>query len=101
VPVKDWKNKTKCPKCGKMAPQNLLAQHSGDNVGSQMMEYNFDGPTGTRLYGASYLPNQIDEARKLHPGTDFKFHNGCYLPVIKHRVHKLKYLKEMGFIEKD
>lgn len=99
--VKDWKPKRKCPKCGKMAHQNIIAEHKSGNVDSQMREYEFEGSTGTRMYGASYLPNQIDEARKLHKGTDFRLYNGCYLPVIKNRTHKLKYLKEMNFIEKD
>jgi hypothetical protein len=99
--VKDWTNKRVCPECGKIANQNLLEQHKGGNVDSQMMEYEFYGETGTRMYAASYLPNQIKEARKKHKGTDFVFHNGCYIPRIKNRRHKLKYLKEMNYIEKD
>jgi hypothetical protein len=51
------------------------------------------------MYAAAYLPNQIDEARKKHPGTDFRFVNNCYLPVIKNRTHKLKFLKERDYVE--
>lgn len=97
--VKDWKAKVKCPECGRMAHQNLRMQHQGGNVDSQMMEYQFEGDHGTRMYAAAYLPNQIDEARKLHPGTDFRLHNGCYIPVIKNRRHKLQFLKERNFVE--
>jgi len=97
--VKDWKPKIKCPKCGRMAHQNLLAQHSSGGIDSQMREYQFYGDNGTRMYAAAYLPNQIDEARKKHPGTDFRLHNGCYIPVIKHRTHKLKFLKERNYTE--
>ena len=100
--VENWKASMKCPKCGKMAPQNLLAQHKSGGIDSQMMKYQFEGNTGTRMYAAAYLPNQINEARKRHPGTDFRLYNGCYIPVIKHRRHKLKFLKERGnWIEKD
>jgi ribosomal protein L37E len=97
--AENWKGGVKCPKCGKMAYQDLVTQHSSGGVDSQMREYEFYGSNGTRMYAASYLPNQIDEARKKHPGTDFKLHNGCYIPVIKNRRHKLKFLKERNFVE--
>ena len=100
--VKDWKDKVKCPKCGKMAHQNLLAQHKDGNADSQMMEYTMEGDTGTRLYGASYLPQQLEDAKKKHPNRRFRLVNGCYLPVIKHRRDKLQYLKEYGnYVEYD
>ena len=99
--VKDWKAKVKCPKCGRMAHQNLLAQHSGGQVDSQMMEYRFEGDNGTRPYAASYLLNQKEDAHRVHPGTDFRVHNGCYMPVIKNKTHYKKYLKEMNFVEKN
>jgi hypothetical protein len=97
--AENWKSKTKCPKCGKIAHQDLLAQHRSGTIDSQMREYEFYGDNGTRMYAAAYLPNQIDEARKKHPGTDFRLCNGCYIPVIKNRTHKLKFLKERNFIE--
>lgn len=99
MPVSKWKPKVKCPMCKRMAHQNLLAQHQSGGVDSQMREYQFEGDTGTRMYAAAYLSNQIDEARKKHPGTDFRLHNGCYIPVIKHRRHKMKFLKERDYIE--
>lgn len=100
--VKDWKGKVKCPKCGRMANQNLLAQHSSGGIDSQMREYQMEGDNGTRMYAAAYLPNQIDEMKKKHPNRQFRFVNGCYLPVIKHRRDKLQFLKERGnWIEKD
>jgi len=100
--VKDWKSRIKCPKCGRMAHQNLLAQHSSGGIDSQMREYTMEGECGTRLYGASYLDNQINEARKKHPGTDFVRYNNCWLPKIKNRVHKLRYLKQYGnYVEYD
>ena len=102
IPVDKWKSKAKCPKCGKMANQNLLEQHKSGNADSQMKEYEFYGDNGTRMYAAAYLPNQVDEMRKRHPNRQFRFVNGCYLPVIKHRRDKLQYLKERGnWIEKD
>ena len=91
-----WKSKVKCPKCGKMAHQNLLAQHAGGNVDSQMREYQFEGDTGTRMYAASYLPQQYEEMKRKHPNRQFRLVNGAYLPVIKHRRDKLQYLKEYG-----
>lgn len=80
---------------------NLVADHKYGNVDSQMIEYHFEGSNGTRLYPCGVLPNQIDETRKKNPNTEYKFHNGCYLPVIKNRQHKLKFLKDNGFEEKD
>jgi len=100
--VKDWKQRVKCPKCGRMAPQNLLAQHAGGNIDSQMMEYTMEGERGTRLYGACYLPHQLEDAKKKHPNRRFRLVNNCYLPVIKHRRDKLQYLKEYGnYVEYD
>lgn len=99
--VKDWKSKVKCSKCGRMANQNLLAQHRSGGIDSQMREYQMEGSNGCRLYAASYLPNQIEQAKKIHPGREFKFVNNCYLPVIKNRTDRKKYLNEMGFVEYD
>lgn len=97
--AKNWKGKVKCSKCGRMANQNLLAQHSSGGIDSQMHEYNMEGSTGCRPYAASYLLNQKEKAHQAHPGTDFKEVNGCYMPVIKHKTHYKKYLKEMNFVE--
>jgi len=99
--VKNYRNKRKCSVCKKMAQHSVILDHKNGNVNSQMMAYSMEGSTGTRLYPASYLPSQIDEARKKHPGTDFILHNGCFLPKIRNRTHKLKYLKERGFCELD
>ena len=100
--ISKWKAKVKCPKCGKMAHQNLLEQHKGGNADSQMMEYQFEGDRGTRMYAAAYLPNQVEEMKKRHPNRKFIFRNGCYIPEIKHRRDKLQFLKERGnWIEKD
>ena len=99
--AKDWVENYPCPKCGKKAHQNLVAQHASGGIDSQMGEYEFYSSTGTRMYAASYLDNQIGEARKIHPGTDFIRHNNCWLPRIKNRTHRKKYLKEMDYIEKD
>jgi hypothetical protein len=100
--VKDWKSKVKCPKCGRMANQNLLVQHSSGGIDSQMREYTMEGACGTRLYGASYLPQQLEDAKKKHPNRRFRLVNGCYLPVIRHRRDKLQYLKEYGnYVEYD
>ena len=101
VSMKDVKQEEPCPTCGKSAYHDLVADHSGGCVDSQNREYEFYGSTGTRMYSAAYLPNQIDEARKKHPGTDFVLHNGCYIPRIRNRRHKLQFLRERGFIEYD
>lgn len=90
--------KTKCIKCGKTAHRNWNAY--GD-VNSQMKDYDFESSTGMRMYTASYLPTQTEEMKKKHHGRDFKLHNGCYLPVIKNRRDKIKYLKERSFVELD
>ena len=100
--MKDCMKKQKCPECGKRAIRNLIAEHASGTVDSQMREYSFDGETGTRLYGASYLPNQKEIAKKKHPGVDFIEHNGCLLPRIHNRREKLRYLKDYGnYIEYD
>lgn len=90
---------TKKCTCGKEAGRNLTRE--AGNVDSQMIEYSFDGDGGTRMYAAAYLPSQAKEARERHPGTEFRMRNGCLLPVIKNRRHKLKFLKERGFVELD
>jgi len=97
--VDKWKSKVKCPKCGKMANQNLLEQHKSGGIDSQMRDYQFYGDTGTRPYAASYLLNQKKEAHKIHPGTDFREYNGCYMPIIKNKTHYKKFLKERNFVE--
>ena len=98
--IKDYKSKRKCSKCGKMACHSVILDHKDGNVDSQMKDYRFDGETGTRLYPCAVLPNQLEETKKKHPGTEYKLHNGSYLPVIKNRAHKLKFLKEHGWEEK-
>lgn len=95
VPMKDCMKMQKCPKCAKPARRDIVAEHSGGN--NYGFEYEFDSSTGTRLYAASYLPHQMTDAiRRKHLGTDFILYNGAYIPRIKNRSHKLKYLKEYG-----
>lgn len=98
--MKDCLKPQKCD-CGKKASRDLIAEHADGGVDSQMREYEFYGENGTRMYGAAYLDNQIEDARKKHPGTDFIWHNKCWLPRIKNRQHKLKYMKEYdpSFVE--
>lgn len=98
--MKDCMKPQKCD-CGKTAHRDLLTEHGGGNADSQMREYQFYGDNGTRPYSASYLLNQKEEAHKTHPGTDFREHNGCYMPVIKNKTHYKKYLKEMNFVERN
>lgn len=99
MPAKNWKKKVKCPKCGKMSHQNLLAQHQSGGIDSQMREYQFYGDNGTRMYAAAYLGGQEAEMKKKHPGREFVWHNSCWLPVIKNRSDKMKYLKERNYVE--
>lgn len=90
--------KTKCLKCNKTAHRDWNAYGKTD---SQMIDYSFESNNGTRLYPCAVLPNQVDEAKKRHPGTEFRMHNGAYLPVIRNRTHKLRFLKEQNFCELD
>jgi hypothetical protein len=100
--MKDVKQEESCPTCGKQAYHDLVADHSGGNVDSQNQEYTMWGEHGTRLYGACYLPHQLNEAKRKHPNRQFREVNGCLLPVIKHRCDKLQYLKEYGnYVEYD
>ena len=99
--MKDWQQIRPCIKCKADANHSVILDHKAGGVDSQMREYQMEGNNGTRLYGASYLPHQMEEARRVHPGRDFKLVNGAMLPVIKHRRDKLRYLKEMGYIEYD
>ena len=87
-----------CP-CGKPAKRNRRAEMASGTLDCMNREYDLCGDNGTRLYPASYLPNQAAKAHKEHPGTDFKEINGALVPVIKDRSHKLRYLKEHGFVE--
>jgi len=43
--------------------------------------------------------NQIEQAMKLHPGTDFKRFGNSFRPLIRNRGHKLKVMKEAGYSE--
>jgi len=100
--MKEWQQIRPCIKCGADANHSVVLDHQGGGVDSQMKEYQMEGDHGTRLYGACYLDHQIAEGRKKHPGTDFVKYNNCWLPRIKHRTHKLKYLKEYGnYVEYD
>jgi len=96
VSIGQYKDHCKCRLCGKRAEHSYAADHAGGTADSQHRAYSFEGETGTRMYGASYLPNQAAEAKKNHKGREFREHNGCLLPVIKDRTDKLKYLSEYG-----
>lgn len=85
--------------CGESMERDFHLEHTRGGVDCMNQDYEFEGPNGTRLYAASYLPNQIEDAKKKHPGREFKLKNGCYLPVIKNRGDKLRYLKEYGNYE--
>lgn len=102
VPIQEYKDNLKCPECGERSEHAYALDHADGTADSQMREYTIYGDNGTRLYGASYLPNQAAEAKKNHPGVEFVNHNNCLLPVIKNRTHKLKYLKQYGdYVEFD
>ena len=101
APMKDSNKERKCPDCGKKANRDIATEQCGGILDSQIHEYNMEGSRGCRMYSASYLPHQMSEARRVHPGRDFKLVNGCYLPVIKHRTDRKKYLKEMDYVEYD
>ena len=90
-----------CKKCEVNMVRDIIAEHSGGNVDSQMRDYQFYGEHGTRMYAAAYLGGQEKEMRERHPGREFRWHNSCWLPVIKNRNDKLKYLKERDYVEKN
>jgi len=85
--------------CGAQARRDWRSEVAGGVLDSQNRDYTFDGDNGTRLYPSSYLPHQAAQARREHPGTDFRLHNGALIPEIHNRRHKLAYLKEMGHVE--
>lgn len=94
LPMADCMKKQKCPECGRKAIRNIVAEHADGTVDSQMREYILEGENGCRPYAMSYLPQQMSEARKKHPGRDFREVNGCFIPVIKHRQDYKKYMKQ-------
>jgi hypothetical protein len=96
----DFKEKRKC-KCGRMAQHSIVLDHKDGNADSQMKDYSFYGDTGTRLYPCSVTKDGLAEARRQHPGTDYQYHNELYIPVIKNRAHKKKFLREHGYVELD
>ena len=98
APIKEGPVESLCA-CGGVAHRDRRAELASGAVDCMNRDYSFDGESGTRLYGASYLPNQRDEAHRAHPDTEFKVYNGTLLPVIKNRRHKLRYLKEHGYVE--
>lgn len=89
----EWTDKCEC---SAIAHRDIITEHKDGNVDSQMREYTFDGDNGTRMYAASYLPNQMEEMKKNHPNRKFKLVNGAYVPVIKHRRDRAQFLKERG-----
>ena len=101
APMKDSGKKQPCPNCSKSAGRDIAADHSNGTVDSKMREYTMEGENGCRMYAASYLPHQMSEARRVHPGREFKLVNGAYLPDIKNRTDRKKYLKEMNYVEYD
>lgn len=98
--IANYQEKRKC-ECGKIANHSIALDHRYGNVDSQMKEYQFDGENGTRLYPCAVLPSQIEEAKRQHPTTDYIYHQGCYVPRIRNRTHRKRFLKEHGFIEFD
>lgn len=98
APMSECDKRKKCS-CGKLAYRDLAADHNGGTVDSQNRDYQFEGDTGTRMYAAAYMKGQETEMKEKHPGRDFKWHNSCWLPVIKNRQDKKKFLKERGYVE--
>lgn len=101
LPIQKKIRTRKCG-CGGRIIHDFVADHKAGTIDSQMREYQFDGSTGTRLYPAALLTEeQVNKARQQHPGFDWKKHNGCYLPVIKNRQDKKRFLKQKGWVEFD
>ena len=82
--------------CGKAAKRDRKAEIASGALDCNNRDYAFYGEHGTRLHGATYLPQSADRAHREHPDTEFVLHNSALYPVIKNRAHKLRYLKEMG-----
>lgn len=95
LPMSEAGKMVKCS-CGASASRDFQTEVCGGVIDCQNRDYDFEGDNGTRCYAGSYLPQQKEEMRKNHPGRDFRFHNGCYIPVIKNRSDYKKFLQERG-----
>lgn len=50
-------------------------------------------------YSLAVLPNQFEEAKSIYPdGTEWKYKNGCFTPVVKNLRHKNQLMKSRDFV---
>ena len=99
--VKDYPNEdspARCPKCGRATYtlrfiRNPRTKPKFVNIGYK------DTPRYSASLGVS--ETQIEEAKRLHPGTEWKRFGHSFRPLIKNRTDKKRLMKEADFEEYD
>jgi len=88
-------NPSNCDKCGNLTKCKCVVKGSEQdpNVKTETVNIAFkENIRVSRSLGVS--ETQIDEARKVHPGTEWVKRGHSYLPVIHNRPEKLKLMRE-------
>ena len=95
--AQDYKESpTKCPECG--GKWYLLRFITKPRVKPKFVNIGYkDTPRYSVSMGVS--ETQIEEAVRLHPGTEWKKFGHSYRPLIKNRTDKKRLMKEANFCE--
>ena len=93
---------TDCDVCGSERVLQTVARGSVEDPNMKEEVVNICYGENPR-YSASLgvTETQIEEAMKLHPGTDFKRFGHSFRPLIRNRAHKLEVMKQAGYEEFD
>lgn len=91
-----------CEVCGKPMVLSSVEKYSAKdpNMREEVVNVCYkETPRYSVALGVS--ETQIDDARKLHPGVEWKKFGHSYRPLIRNRTEKLKIMKQAGFEEFD
>ena len=91
-----------CNICGSKTKLQMVQKYSEQDPSVREEVTNIcygENPRYSASLGVS--ETQIEEAMKLHPGTDFKRFGHSFRPLIRNRAHKLEVMKQVGYEEFD
>lgn len=89
-----------CNICGNALIGKCVERYSVQDPGSRGEVVNItygENPRYSATLGVS--ETQIEEAKRLHPGVEWKKFGHSYRPLIKNRPEKLKMMKQANFAE--
>lgn len=97
---KGHKNPEPCPKCGGNTKWKCVIKGSQNDPRAYGEVTNIAFKENVRVSHSMGVPiAQFEEARKAHPGVEWKKVGSSMCPVIHNRPEKLKIMKSMGMEE--